>query len=197
MTVYARSDIAAVSISTAHGGCGEVHSRPAPGGKPVAEWALTCGPCENHLRHDPLWATFTDQIPETPDEIRSREEAEKRGQRDQAVATQAALTNIADMPAAFQALAEALLKQGGNITLPTEPSVPTVACANGHQVKHDAKFCHECGLSMSLAAPITMSLDIKSPSAELAEAGKAAVEGIQQGLSAAAKKAPARRVARQ
>ena len=84
MTLYCRSDIAAVSVSPeGHGGCGITHSRPAPGGKPEKLWALTCdGGCENHLRHDSHWSVTDIEIPETYDETKRRERNEKTGKLD-------------------------------------------------------------------------------------------------------------------
>ena len=80
--IHARSDVSAVSISTAHGGCGETHSRPAPGGTPDENWSLTCPQCEEYLRFDPCWSPFTDSVPETPDEVTNREERQKRTDTD-------------------------------------------------------------------------------------------------------------------
>ena len=74
MTVYARNDLASTTISEAHGGCGNVHTRPAPGGNPVAVWSLTCAQCEDHLRHSAdQWSTTAAEIPETHDETKGRE----------------------------------------------------------------------------------------------------------------------------
>lgn len=179
MTVYARSDVASVSISQRHGGCGETHSRPVFDGAPVKEWALSCGPCENHLRHDThLWATFSTSIPETPDEITRREEQEKRGMRDQASATAQALDNMGAMPEAFRQLAQALLnQQNQNAPLDT----PRTLCINGHLVS-GTKFCPECGTSM-MAIETLNDTEPVSPSAAFAAAGQAAVAGFAAGVA--------------
>lgn len=102
MTVYSRSDVAAVNISQAHGGCGVTHSRPVVEGAPVKLWKLTCHPCEDILRSDPLWSATVSGIPETPDEEMIRKDQETRGQREQADATAHALeqlSKLGDLPA--------------------------------------------------------------------------------------------------
>jgi hypothetical protein len=78
MTIHARNDVASVTISESHGGCGQTHSRPVVDGAPVKNWALTCPRCEGHLRFDPQWSPQLDSVPETPDEITAREEKQKR-----------------------------------------------------------------------------------------------------------------------
>lgn len=154
MTVHARSDVAAVTISVAHGGCGEVHSRPVIDGAPVKLWSLTCdGGCENVLRSDPVWASEIADIPETPDEENRRKQQERLGQRDQASATAAALTELSklgDLPAALARLAE--IMSGG----PAQPQAVTLAaaeytvkCVSGHAVASGAAFCSTCGVSMT------------------------------------------------
>ncbi len=82
MTVHARSDISGVSISEAHGGCGQTHSRPVVNGAPVEKWALTCPKCEGFLRFDPTWSAIRDSVPETPDEVTAREDRTKRTEHD-------------------------------------------------------------------------------------------------------------------
>lgn len=102
MTVYARSDLSAVTVSRDHGGCGGPHSRPVVDGEPARTWALTCPACENVLRADALWAPTVSEIPETPDEQRRREDQERRGMREQADATATALerlSQLGDLPA--------------------------------------------------------------------------------------------------
>lgn len=108
MTVYARNDVCAVSISPTHGGCGMTHSRPVEEGAPVKHWALTChGGCEDYLRHDPLWASTPQNIPETQDETDIRLDVEKRNQIEQAARNVQALENLGQLP---EALAAALAK---------------------------------------------------------------------------------------
>jgi hypothetical protein len=102
MTLYARSDLAAVAVSGDHGGCGEVHRRPVVAGAPARVWALNCHPCEDFLRSDSLWTTQVTTIPETIDETNAREDVEKRGALEQAQSTADALSQLAklgDLPA--------------------------------------------------------------------------------------------------
>ena len=82
MTVYSASNIMAVNLSDAHGGCGSPHARPVRNGAPDKLWKLDCVMCENHLRTDPLWSTTVSEIPETYDEKSTREDWEKRGAQD-------------------------------------------------------------------------------------------------------------------
>lgn len=83
MSLYARSDIVCIAVPETAGGCGASHARPVINGAPVDEWQLDCIPCTTYLRkqHDPCWAATTAEIPETPDEKATREDAEKRGER--------------------------------------------------------------------------------------------------------------------
>lgn len=107
MTVWARSDLASITVSPAHGGCGAVHTRPAPGGNPVPVWDLTCnGGCEDHLRGDSLWGVSPETIPETPDEIAARESNEKRTQRDQQAKNVEVMEKLGNLP---EGLAQAML----------------------------------------------------------------------------------------
>ena len=112
MPVYARSDVAAVTISSHHGGCGDVHSRPVIEGAPVKVWALTChNGCEDVLRNDSLWSATIHQIPETPDEQAHRENVEKRGAVEQHQTTAEALTQLAKMPEIMALLTQVLVQQ--------------------------------------------------------------------------------------
>ena len=141
MTVYARSDLASVSLSAAHGGCGEVHVRPAPGGKPEQPWALTCGGgCEDHLRHDPLWSTTLSEIPETHDERIGREDFDKRGARDKDNVLALALAKLAGVE-----LPESLLRP---ITGNMPKAIAMMECPSGHPGKPGSKFCATCGEPM-------------------------------------------------
>lgn len=154
MTVYARSDVAAVSISTEHGGCGVSHSRPAPGGVPARVWALTChGGCEDFLRGDPLWASTPQSVPETPDEVSIRTDAERRGQVEQQTSMTQALNDLAKLGNLPEVLAQLLgnAAQGGKaeaITIEQELRL----CRNGHANSRTVKFCGECGADMEDAA---------------------------------------------
>jgi hypothetical protein len=157
MTVYARSDVLGVALSRSHGGCGEFHGRPVVNGAPVKEWAFSeCAQCEKALRvvNDPHWAGMPSEIPETPDEVKIREDQEKRGQRDAATATSQALTQIANLPeglatAFAQAFAQAMQQFGPQaLQLPAVTAPVTVPCPSGHQNLASAKFCGECGSTL-------------------------------------------------
>src|SRR6185437_16681414 len=52
MTLYARSDLASISIPATSGGCNSTHSRPVVKGAPAKVWKLECPPCESVLRGD-------------------------------------------------------------------------------------------------------------------------------------------------
>lgn len=123
MTVYGRSDLCYVAISKDHGGCGEPHARPVVHGAPAKVWALTChSGCEDFLRHDPLWSVTPQGIPETPDEVVTREDVEKRGQIDQAASVAEALERLAslgDLPNALLTVMTQLM--AGNQAKAIEP----------------------------------------------------------------------------
>ncbi len=143
MTVYARSDLSSVSLSAAHGGCGEVHVRPAPGGKPERLWALSCsGGCEDHLRHDPLWSTTMSEIPETYDEGKSREDFDKRGAKDRNYIQLLIMAKMADVE----------LPESMKQPLLTAKEMPDIGvlmeCPSGHPGKPGSKFCATCGEAM-------------------------------------------------
>lgn len=163
--MYARSDVLHVALSRVHGGCGEAHTRPVVNGAPVKDWALDCVPCEKHLKTDVLWAGMPSETPETPDEVKIREDQDRRGQRDAISAQAQALQKIADLPegiatALAQAFAMAFSQmQADGRTVPaqlapaeTELRVvgasPRADCPNGHPNLASAKFCGECGTSV-------------------------------------------------
>lgn len=99
MTLYARSDVASVSVPTASGGCGKTHTRPVREGAPVRQWPLDCVPCEAFLRDDMvrdlnkdlpksqgkhvvgMWADSPLKIPQTPDEAMVSEDFNDRGNK--------------------------------------------------------------------------------------------------------------------
>lgn len=146
MTVYARSDVAAVSISPEHGGCGESHSRPVVEGAPVKLWALTChGGCEDVLRNDSLWAGTPHTVPETPDEEAIRADVEKRGQAEQQTSIMDALNKLSALGALPTVLAQVL--SGHNAAIATGTPI-TRLCRNGHPNGEHGKFCGECGADM-------------------------------------------------
>jgi hypothetical protein len=140
MPLWARSDLASVSVSPAHGGCGVTHTRPAPGGKPEQLWELDCHPCTDHLRHDPHWSTTLSEIPETPDEVKSREDFDRRGARDKDQVLALALAKLAGVE-----LPESLLRP---ITGNMPKAIALMECPAGHPGKPGAKFCATCGEAM-------------------------------------------------
>ena len=72
--------------------------RPVTHGAPAKVWRLDCPKCHDALKDDPLWSGTEQEIPETHDEKRSREESEKKS----AVETQQ------QVAAAFEKLALSL-----------------------------------------------------------------------------------------
>lgn len=154
MTVYARSDVSAVTISKDHGGCGQIHSRPVVEGAPAKLWALTChAGCENFLRSDALWASTPQTIPETPDETAHRLDVERRGQVEHQTSMAQALNDLAKLGDLPGVLAQLLgnATQGGKaeaITVDQELQL----CRNGHPNNSTTKFCGECGANMLDAA---------------------------------------------
>ena len=143
MSVYARSDLAAVTVSEAHGGCGQTHSRPAPGGIASAVWHLDCAVCSDHLRHDPHWSVTAVDVPETYDETRARDDFDKRGAKDRDLLRDLALAKIAGLD-----IPETLRRQLSGIPahIPGE-----LICPSGHPSAPGQKFCGECGSVMSAA----------------------------------------------
>lgn len=186
MSLYARADLASVTVSAAHGGCGQVHTRPAPGGNPVAVWKLDCAACERHLHAEPLWAPTVSEIPETPDEKLTREDWDRRGVKDRDNVLAMALGKLAGvelpdtirMPVAGQkphlaAIAGKLICQEGHDCEPgskfcaecggpVRRPVPLAACPQGHQVAVTARFCPECGNAV-IAGPAAIEAAPAAP----------------------------------
>jgi hypothetical protein len=151
MPVYARSDVMHVTVSRAHGGCGEPHTRPVRNGAPSKTWALDCPQCQRYLTHDPLWSGTMADVPSTPDEDLARDNAEKSTARSRDDIMALALAKIAGLP-----VAEFL---GGMIGQATDAG--TVSCLNGHENFPSAKFCAECGTSMTKAADAPAEPEVK------------------------------------
>lgn len=142
MTLHARSDLMGVAVSIDHGGCGATHSRPVTHGAPVKLWTLNCAPCEDHLRKDPNWAVDPEDIPETPDEQKTRESQEKRGEKNIAAGLETSIASLASSQEGMQklmtimtaalaganpAIADALAALTGS---PVNPSEPPVGATN-------------------------------------------------------------------
>lgn len=167
MTVWARSDVAAVSISPAHGGCGDVHGRPVVEGAPVKVWALTChSGCEDFLRNDPLWSGTAHEIPETPDETAQREDADRRGQVEQQKNMTSALIDLAklgDLP-------DALVQIFKSVAIQQRPELTAldVMCPNGHRNPATAKFCADCGTAVTPASDEPRAVDTSASAEDVA-----------------------------
>ena len=149
MTVHARSDVSAVTISPEHGGCGVVHSRPVFEGAPVKLWSLTCPTCEDVLRSDPHWSGTISGIPETPDEKAYREDQELKGRIDQQNQTAEAIAKLAslgDLPAAIAQLASMFSGE-------PKREAQTVCTACSKPSPATGKFCGHCGASMAVKTP--------------------------------------------
>lgn len=145
MTLYSRNDKAWENVSPeGHGGCGAVHVRPKnPDGSPVKLWTLTCPQCEVFLRTDPGWSATISEIPETPDEIKVREDYERRGAHDRDYIQAMALAKIAgvEIPDALQRVVT-----GDPAHVPAAAGM--MVCENGHDARPGSKFCAECGAAM-------------------------------------------------
>ena len=81
MTVYAPTDVRAITVPDSFGGCGQPHESGEL--SPGERWALDCLPCEQALTSAPLnshgWANRIDQVALTPDERQLLETQEKEG----------------------------------------------------------------------------------------------------------------------
>lgn len=148
MTIYARTDLAYVAVSPSHGGCGTSHRRPVETGAPVKVWALTCAACEKHLSKDQLWSSQVSEIPETFDETRTREDWEKRGERDVKILEAIGAARKAGMPipeTLFRALSTTGAHHFG------QAITGTLLCRNGHDCEPGHRFCGECGAEVRQA----------------------------------------------
>lgn len=160
MSLWARSDLAAVTISAAHGGCAKTHSRPAPGGVPDPVWQLDCvGGCEDHLRHDPHWSSTAVEIPETYDETKAREKNEKSGKLDRENQLAAAMIELAKLGSLPEAIGQALASIAGGI-----PALAgLLECPDGHAQPAGQKFCGECAAPMrATAAQIALPAPVRA-----------------------------------
>lgn len=149
MSVFARADVAGVSVSPEHGGCGQFHGRPVVQGAPVALWELSCPPCEDHLRSDDLWSANVSKIPETPDEIAAHEDWQRRSEKDTQFLLALTLAKMAGQP-----IPESMLRQLSGQVAPAAIS-GAVLCPDGHENAGGARFCSECGASMSAPKELT------------------------------------------
>jgi hypothetical protein len=143
MTLYARSDVMSVSVPIDSGGCNSQHSRPVINGAPVKPFALTCAPCESFLkeRASDIWATTEADIPETPDEVKGREDFAKRGATDRDNVLAIAMAKLAgvELP---QTIRQAISGASPEIHAAIAGKM---VCENGHDNEPGSKFCQECG----------------------------------------------------
>ena len=163
MTIYSASNIMAVNLSEAHGGCGSLHARPVRNGAPDKLWKLDCVMCENHLRTDPLWSASIAEIPETYDEKREREDWDKRGAQDRDAIMPLLLARLAGVDPAQ--LPESLTRAIGGTNL----HIPGVMeCPKGHAQPSGQDFCGKCGTPMHEAV-VAGSLPPAPPAPDLAD----------------------------
>lgn len=116
--LYARSDLNAVTLGPAHGGCGTTHERPLDDtGRRVSVWALECPACEQHLAGDTkAWGFSVAEVPMTVDEVRQRDADLENGRRNQGMVTTQALNKLAqlgELPNALAKLTQLLEQQSG------------------------------------------------------------------------------------
>ena len=143
MTLFARSDLAYVHLSPAHEGCGQPHRRLVEHGAPAKVWALTCVQCEKHLSKDPLWAATMSDLPETYDEVKGREDFEKRGANDRDNVMAIALASLANVQ-----LPESLRRSISGVSPAAASIAGMVICQHGHDCQPGSKFCPQCGSAM-------------------------------------------------
>jgi hypothetical protein len=143
---FARSDVMGVNIAAENGGCGRPggHSRPVINGAPVKLWRLDCGPCSDYLKNDPLWSLTEADLPETPDEVKGREDFAKRGATDRDNVLAIAMAKLAgvELP---QTIRQAISGASPEIHATLSG---TMVCENGHDAEPGAAFCDECGAEM-------------------------------------------------
>lgn len=155
MAIYARSDLAYVFVSDAHGGCNSAHSRPVEHGAPAKVWKLSCELCADQLRKDPHWSSTPEDIPLTFDEQTARDRAEKSGKLDrenQLASALIELGKLGDLPQAIGAAVAAILggAQAQAITNHVPGEMVCAGCGNGQP--GGARFCNQCGSAMSQPA---------------------------------------------
>lgn len=171
MALYARGDLQMISVSGASGGCGASHSRPVVLGAPAKEWKLDCPPCEGYLRgdrksrilkntpgdprngiaakqervadSDPFWSSTPESIPLTPDETRVNVTRTERATTQIQMIQALAALRAAGVEVPFET--QWLMDK----ELPSSLVKGTMLCPLGHDNISGAKFCAECGISMT------------------------------------------------
>jgi SAP domain len=154
MSLYSWSANVSTHVPVDAGGCGVTHSRPVVDGAPQHPWRLDCPPCEDFLRvhNADQWSTTTTEIPETYDESRARESAEKSGKLDRENQLAAAIIELGKLGQLPEALGQVLAPMLG---APVAALAGKVVCPGGHDNTAGVKFCGECGVSMSGQAAIS------------------------------------------
>jgi hypothetical protein len=154
MPLYSWSANVSTHVPVDAGGCGVTHSRPVVDGAPQYPWRLDCPPCEDFLRvhNADQWSTTTTEIPETYDETRARESAEKSGKLDRENQLAAAIIELGKLGQLPEALGQVLAPMLG---APVAALAGKVVCPAGHDNAAGLKFCGECGVSMSGQAAIS------------------------------------------
>ncbi len=174
--LYARSDVASVTVPVQSGGCGATHTRAVTRGAPAKVFAIDCPDhCEPYLRGDrrqkklvyqidkatgqtvrqervadadPMFSSTPDTTPLTPDEERTNTTRTERGrmQIEMLQALAAIRSTGINVPAEALYLLERELPEG--------VLRGTVVCANGHDAAAGSKHCPECGVSMAARGAI-------------------------------------------
>lgn len=172
---FARSDLAYVFISQAHGGCGQPHSRPVVQGAPANVWEVTCPQCSDHLRNDALWSDTISDIPETHDEQKAREDFEKRGAKDKDAILTLALAKLAGVDPDLLPASLTQMVSGAKAHVPQ-----TMDCSQGHPNALDASFCSQCGERIYAPgeAPRVIPAQPPGPAAESAPEPPSAPQGV-------------------
>jgi hypothetical protein len=169
MTLYARSDVCAISIPVTSGGCGNSHTRPVRNGAPDKDFRLDCPQCEGFLKGDrrpqvlryeidpetktvvsqqrvadadPHWASSPYATPETPDEKKTHKRQMEMGEKQLAILQAWTAAKNAGIEVPSEALFMA------NHYLPGITKGMTI-CPNGHDNHSGAKFCSECSIPMN------------------------------------------------
>jgi len=145
--LFARNDVDFFSVPPESGGCGAPggHRRPVIEGAPVRPWRVECMACEPFLRDrlGDLFASSEADISETPDEIKGREDFQKRGATDRDNILAIAMAKLAgvELP---QTIRQAI--SGASPALPAIAGI--MVCEQGHDCEPGSKFCAECGSPM-------------------------------------------------
>lgn len=157
--LYGRSDIASVHVPAEDfGGCGTTHRRPVVNGAPAQIWGLDCPPCEDHLRHSDQWGTTSSEIPETHDEVKAREDFDRRGAKDKDAILTLALARLAGIESSE--LPESLTRMISGVPahVPVQGKIVCGEC--GSDSAAGMKFCGQCG---SLMSPLATKAAIGGP----------------------------------